>query len=327
MAQRYNPATGEWEDDGTDTGAGPYFPLQGPNAPGTDLVSGGRTKVDSPAQPTIQDAPAAFDRSQGGVAQTNPNTSPVVGADLQTRQAGAGVTFYNGNTGASATYDPTTGMYIDANGQSIRPDAIRTSDPAAYSGQPAASAAAPVAPAVAPVAPAVAAANPFNDAIRKIIMDELAKAQSPVDPNSPEIAATMSASSDAGQRASDAERTALAERLYAQGGGLNTDALTREVQQSGEKQAANQSNLKAQLLTNQYNQKRQQLDSLLSMAVQSGDAESARAVQLQIANLQVAAQRYGIDTSASVARSAQGINLAEFGANLNQEAALAGLRG
>jgi hypothetical protein len=149
-----------------------------------------------------------------------------------------------------------------------------------------------------------------------MLMEQLRKAGQPVDPNSPEIAATMSASSDAGQRASDAERTALAERLYAQGGGLNTDALTREVQQSGEKQAANQSNLKAQLLTNEYNQKLSQMQNLLSLAVQSGDAESARAIQLQIANLQAAVQREGL-----------GINLAEFGASLNQNAALAGLNG
>ena len=182
---------------------------------------------------------------------------------------------------------------------------------------PTAPAAAPAAASAGSAAPAVSnGSSAFQLQIRQMLMDQLAKAGQPVDPNSPEIAATMSASSDAGVRASDAERTALAERLYAQGGGLNTNALTQQIQQSGEKQAANQSNLKASLLTNEYNQKLQQMNQLMSLAVQSGDAESARNIQAQIANLQAAVQREGL-----------GVNLAEFGANLNQNAALYGLNG
>ena len=167
-----------------------------------------RTAVDNPAAPVQQlpTAPAPFDTSNGGVPQTQTGYAPVVGANLQTTQAPtASTVFTNGNTGATATYDPASGMYIDSNGQSIRPDAIRTNNPAAYSGQPASAAGASAA------APASASPD-FNAQIRQIILQQLAQAGQPVDPNSPEISATMSAASDAGSRASDAERTALAER-------------------------------------------------------------------------------------------------------------------
>lgn len=297
MAQKFNPATGQWEDDTTtSTGGDPT------TAP---FLAGDQVTAATVPTPT----PAPFDRSQGGVQQTQSGYSPVVGADLQTRQAGAGTSFTNANTGASAHYDPATGMYIDANGQSIRPDAIRTSDPAQFAGQPSASA-----PAGATAAGG--ATSDFQSAVRQLLMEHLRNASMPVDPNSPEIAATLSSASDAGQRASDAERTALAERLYAQGGGLNTDALTRQVQQSGEKQAGTLSTLKGQLLMNAYNRKAEQLQQDLQLAIQSGDAEATRQAQMAIANLQ-----------ATVQRESLGVNLSEFGAQLNQNAALAGLRG
>jgi hypothetical protein len=245
-----------------------------------------------------------------------------------------------GGPATSADQVPVPGVnpgvvYTDQSGRGYTPDQLYANrntllaDPAnarirdilqqyGYGG-PTATSAAAAAPSGAgsPAAgAAVAPTNPFQDQVRAILMQQLAEAGQPVDPNSPEIAATMSASSDAGQRASDAERTALAERLYAQGGGLNTDALTRQIQQSGEKQAATQSSLKAQLLMNQYNQKRTQLQQDLQMAMSSGDAESARQIQLALGNLSAAVQREGL-----------GVNLAEFGSQLNQNAALAGLTG
>lgn len=167
---------------------------------------------------------------------------------------------------------------------------------------------------------AAAATSPFQNPIRQIILGQLAQAQTPVDPNSPEIASTLSAARDEATRASEQERTALAERLYAQGvagggsGGLDTNALTQQIQQSGERNAGALSTLRGQLLMNAYNQKRSQLQNLLSIATQSGDAESARAVQIQLAQLQAAIQREGL-----------GINLGEFTSQLNQNAALAGL--
>jgi hypothetical protein len=52
------------------------------------------------------------------------------------------------------------------------------------------------------------------------------------------------------------------------------------------------------------------------MATASGDSEQARSIQAQIAAL-----------NATVASQGQGNQLAMFGANLNQQAALSGLNG
>ncbi len=177
-------------------------------------------------------------------------------------------------------------------------------------------------PAGAGASGVVPPANPFNDQIRQLIMKQLATAGGPVDPNNPEISSTLSAARDEASRQTDQERTALAERLYAQGigtggtGTLGSNELTQQIQQSGERNAGALSTLRGQLLQNEYNQKNTQLQNLLSLAVQSGDAESARAIQAQIANLQ-----------AAIAREGLGVNLGEFGAALNQNSALAGLKG
>ncbi len=249
-------------------------------------------------------APASF----GGPA-TTADQVPVPGVNpgvVYTDQSGRG-------------YNPSE-LYANRNTLLQDPTNARVRDlltQYGYGGAPAATAAPAAAGGGSTGAAGTAApSSAFNDQVRQMLMAELTKAGQPVDPNSPEIAATMSSASDAGQRASDAERTALAERLYAQGGGLNTNALTQQIQQSGEKQASSLSTLKGQLLMNQYNQKRQQLQQDLQLAVQSGDQDMMRQTQMALANLQAAVQREGL-----------GVNLAEFSGQLNQNAALAGLNG
>lgn len=150
---------------------------------------------------------------------------------------------------------------------------------------------------------------------RAIIMRRLEEAGKPVDPNAANITAPLSAAQDQVSRATDAERTALAERLYATGG-LNTGSLDQSIQQSSERNASALSSLRAWLITHEADAKRQELESLLELATASGDNEQARAIQAQLGALQ-----------AFLTQQGQGINLAEFGAQLNQNTALAGLRG
>jgi hypothetical protein len=166
-------------------------------------------------------------------------------------------------------------------------------------------------------APAAAAStvNPFTQQLRDLIMAQIGDASSPVNEQDPSITQPLSAARDEVSRSSDTERSALAESLYAKGG-LNTDAVTRYIQQSSERNATGLSQLRAGLITTQLQQKQSKLQNLLSLALASGDAESARSVQQQIAAVQAELQRTGM-----------GINLAEFQATLNQNAALAGLRG
>lgn len=311
MPQKYNPDTGQWEDDGTIPAppTGTDTPTKGDLPPTAPLDMHPATADPSLLGPNFSGPlPASF----GGPA-TSADQTPVPGVNPQV--------VYTDASGQG--YDPAQ-LYANRNALLQDPTNARIRDilqTYGYGSAPAAAAAPAAGGGGGGGGGATAAgrsSSTFNDAVRQILLQQLGEATKPVDPNAPEILATESASRDAGQRAADQERTALAERLYAQGGGagLNTNALTQQIQQSGEKQAAAQSALKAQLLTHEYDAKRQQLQSLLAMAVQSGDAESARSIQMAIANLNAAVQREGL-----------GVNLAEFGATLDQNATLAGLRG
>lgn len=163
--------------------------------------------------------------------------------------------------------------------------------------------------------PNAAPANDFNAQIRAQLMARLKELGLPVDENAAGIKQAVSAASDENERSLSRERTELAERLYAQGGGgLNSNALTQGIQQSREKGAGALSSLRANLLMGEYARKQSALQQTLTLAVQSGDAEAARAAQKAIADLQAQLQREGF-----------GIDLAKYQAYLNQNAVAMGL--
>lgn len=150
--------------------------------------------------------------------------------------------------------------------------------------------------------------------VRAFLLEQLKAASAPVNESDANIAAPLSAARDETARATDTERTALAERLYAQGGGLNSNALTQGIQQSSERNAGTLSSLRSTLISNEYNARRTQMTQLLSQALASGNADAAQQIQVQMAALDAALKREGL-----------GVGLAEFGAQLNQNAALAGI--
>lgn len=160
----------------------------------------------------------------------------------------------------------------------------------------------------------------YNDAaarraaLQDLIMKKLGEASAPVNENDLAISQPLAAARDEVQRSQDAERTALAERLYAQGGGsLQSGELGQAIQQSAERNAGGLSQLRAGLITQQYQAKQQELETLLSQALASGDTQSAQLLQGEIAAL-----------NAAVSREGMGISLAEFLANLNQNVVNAG---
>lgn len=162
-----------------------------------------------------------------------------------------------------------------------------------------------------------AASQAQRDQVRAMIMDRLGKAGQPVNESDLQIAQPFSAANDAVQRSQQTERTALAERMYAQGqGGLQSGALGQAIQQSAERNAGGLSQLKAGLITQQYQQKQQEMQSLLQMALASGDTQSAQLLQAQIAAL-----------NGQINREGMGISLAEFLANLNKSTVAAGAGG
>jgi hypothetical protein len=153
----------------------------------------------------------------------------------------------------------------------------------------------------------------FMQQLRQILMQRLQASSQPVDPNAPNIESAMTAARDQASRSTDVERNALAERLYAQGG-LNTDALTQQVQQSGERNATALGGLRATLVQKEVDRKQADLRDMMQMALAAGDAESAREIQMQIAALDAMMREEGY-----------GVDLAKFSAGLNQNAALAGM--
>lgn len=163
-----------------------------------------------------------------------------------------------------------------------------------------------------PASPAAApASNPFQDQIRQIILAQLQDLSKPYDPNAdPVYGQTMGAARNEAQRAREQQQKAIAERLAAQGYSVagGGGALADEMASAFDQQTGQLSSLGAQMVQRTLQDRRQQLQTTLSMAMQSGDAEAARAVQLQIAAIDSELRRTGL--------SEQG---RQFDANLNEQ--------
>jgi hypothetical protein len=71
--------------------------------------------------------------------------------------------------------------------------------------------------------------------------------------------------------------------------------------------------LRGNLIMNAYNQKNQELQSLLQMALASGDAQSAREVQMQIAQLQATINREGLGVTLAINSANQNANTVNAG--------------
>lgn len=143
--------------------------------------------------------------------------------------------------------------------------------------------------------------NPFLDQIKAMLMQRLATDSQPVDPNDVSIAQPLGAAQDQMTRASDQERKALAEQLYASGGGdVDQAQVTQGIKQSGETNGLNLATLKSQLITQALTAKRQDLSDAMQLAVAAGDSQSAQNIQLQIAALNAEIQREGIGANLAI---------------------------
>lgn len=151
------------------------------------------------------------------------------------------------------------------------------------------------------------AVSPFTSQIRQMLMQRLGQASQPVSANDPTIDASVSAAKVEGERTGEQTRKALAERLYASGQGhLDTGAAAQGALASQERMATGLGTLRAQLMQRELEGRRSEMQSLLQQALASGDAETARAIQMQIANLEATLRREGY-----------GINMAMFGQQQN----------
>lgn len=159
-----------------------------------------------------------------------------------------------------------------------------------------------------------AGGNDFQAQTRALLLERLKQAGSPLDPNGGGIGEAMAGARLEADRASQMERTALAERRAASGD--TSGSLQQGIQQSAERNAVGLGSLRATLIQKEYAAKRQEMENLLQLATASGDAQAARDVQVQLANLDATVRREGL-----------GLDAAKYTAYLNQDAAKAGLNG
>lgn len=126
-------------------------------------------------------------------------------------------------------------------------------------------------------APVPGGQSEFQNALRAILMQRLAIAQGRVDENDPFIREPMQAAALEAARAQQTERTALAERLAATGD--TSRSLEMGIQQSAERNAVGLGTLRAKLINDEYNRKRQEMLDLMQMAIATNDAQAARDIQ------------------------------------------------
>ena len=149
----------------------------------------------------------------------------------------------------------------------------------------------------------------FTSQVRDLLMKRIGSLNEPFNPDAdPSITSAMAGANLENQRGQQDVRRALAERLYARGD-LNTQALEQGVTQSAERGAAGLGTLRANLIQREALARREELQGYLQQALASGDAETARQIQMYLGNLDATLRREGF-----------GINLAMFGQNQNSNA-------
>lgn len=134
----------------------------------------------------------------------------------------------------------------------------------------------------------------FQDQVRQQLLDQLAKAGQPVTADDPNIKNQMIGQERIAESARRDRRSASAERAAQSGllnGGTSSGAFDSELAAGYEDKGNQLSDVQGQIFAREIQSRTAQLTQLLNTAVQSGDAEAARAIQLQIAQMNAALQQ------------------------------------
>lgn len=155
----------------------------------------------------------------------------------------------------------------------------------------------------------------YQDAVRAALLAQLQNMGKPIDPNDPTITTQLNAQSNLLERMRQQRRAASAERMAAQGlnsGGAGSGAFEQDLAAGFEDKAGQLAGIQGQLLSRANEQRIGQLQQALSLAVQSGDAEAARGIQMQIAQMQNAMQQAQLGQQARQWDDSFGLNAAQF---------------
>jgi hypothetical protein len=177
-------------------------------------------------------------------------------------------------------------------------------------------------------ASAAPAVSPFSQAIRDQIMQQLTGLGKPVTADDPSIAPEMAAQTRLAERTRQDRRAAAAERAAADGllnGGQGSGSFESDVASGYEDKGQQLAGIQAQLFGREIQSRRDKVAQLLSMAMQSGDAESARALQFQMAQMDDQIKRLGLAQDQSHWNDSFGLEGGKFQYQKDRDVALAGL--
>lgn len=201
------------------------------------------------------------------------------------------------------------------------------------------------APAPAPAAQASVAPNSgtsaYNEQMRQILLSQIQGLKAPTTAEDPDVAPAIGAFNTQSQRDQATNRDALAERYYAQGdngSALNSGGFNTSVQQGLEKSAGDRANFTGSTILAVAQQKRSQLQQMLTTATNAGLTDAAQQIQAKIAEIDANLRQQGISNQASQFTQSQaqqnsqfgdslGLNYAQLIAQENRDALLAGLGG
>jgi hypothetical protein len=162
----------------------------------------------------------------------------------------------------------------------------------------------------------------FQDQIRARLLAQMDQVGQPVTAEDPTIAAAMGGARLESERGLELSRKEQAERMYAQGG-LNSDALGQGLQQSRERAAGGLSTLQGDLMGREMTARRSQMAQLLNQALQTGDNESARALQLKLSQMDNEIRKAGMAQAGQFHDDSYGLQKGQFQYDQDRDAARA----
>lgn len=122
--------------------------------------------------------------------------------------------------------------------------------------------------------------------LRQILMGQIGQLQQPVSAESPGIREVLAGQRIGLQRGTERGIGQAAEQRAYEGYGANSDQLRMDRERLTQGAAESDAQMTGQVLGQEMQQRRQMLTQLLNSAMASGDAESARAIQSQLAAIQ-----------------------------------------
>lgn len=170
----------------------------------------------------------------------------------------------------------------------------------------------------------------FQGQLRARLLEQLTNLSKPISADDPTIAGELQAQERGLERNRQDRRAAMAERAAAQGllsGGASSGAFDADLASGFEDKGQAMSGLRSQLFGRELQNRRGQLANMLGMALQSGDAEAARALQLQLGQMDNELRRLGLSEQARQFNDQFGLEGARFRAQQDRDLALFGAGG